>query len=524
MKRSITNILWIASFLLTGTIIISSCDTDLNLTDPSFRTNDTYFQNSNELLTGTNAIYSQLSAGQLLGREWFFLQDLRSDEVAAGGGQLEAPRRQLLIGSDSPTNNVMNDVWNGLYNVIHRANVVITNAPNVEDSPNLRDRLVAEAKFLRGWAYFELVSLWGPVPIYTEPVEEPSQFQPRAPADEVYTQIITDLEDAAEVLPESYANADRGRATWGAAKAMLGRVYMQRLDFETAKTHLQEVIDSDLYSLVDNYEDNFREETEFNEESIFEVVFIDKGDDAFNWGYTGDGANGAQSTARAQEYNPLAWRNLIPSNAYLNNFEHTETGAAETDPRLGFSVYMTGDTFNDGEDMLTDAMQNGNASQFHGESIKASWRKYMLLYKLSHDEAACDCLFRGNNHRVIRYAEVLLNMAECQNELGIIDGPEGALSYINQVRTRPSVDMPEYPTAQYPADTKEDVVEILMHERMAELGAEEIRNRDLLRWTELGYFSSYPRPGEVLLAIPQSEIDNNPELGSGDINPQNPGY
>src|SRR5699024_1345212 len=160
----------------------------------------------------------------------------------------------------------------------------------------------------------------------------------------------------------------------------------------------------------------------------------------------------AQTTARAQEYNPVAWRNLIPSDAYINNFEHTETGAAKTDPRLGFSVHMGGDTFNDGDDTLTDAMQNGNTSQFHGETITASWRKYMLLYKLSYDDAACDCVFRGNNHRLIRYAEVLLNMAECENETDNI--PE-ALSYLNEVRARASVDMPEYPTPQYPADTKE---------------------------------------------------------------------
>ncbi|SHE37759.1 Starch-binding associating with outer membrane [Fodinibius roseus] len=524
MKGYISHILWTVSVLLMGTMIISSCDTDLDLTNPSYQTPENYFQNSDELQAATNAIYSNVSAAQLFAREWFFLHDLRSDEVASGGGHLEAPRRQLLIGAGTPTNNVMNDVWNGLYNVINRANVVIQNASNVEDNPSLRDRLVGEARFLRGWAYYELASLWGPVPIYTEVINNPEQFQPRVPVEKVYSQAVSDLEAAAAVLPETYPDEDRGRVTWGAAKAMLGRVFMQQLDFETAKSHLQEVVDSGIYSLTDNYFDNFKEETEFNEESIFEVVFIDKGDDAFNWGYTGDGANDPQSTARAQEYNPVAWRNLIPSATYVNNFEYEPAGAAKTDPRLGMSVYKTGDTFNGGTEVLTADMQNGNTTMFHGEEIKMSWRKYTLLYKLSSDEAGN--VFRGNNHRVIRYAEVLLNMAECENETGNIPA---ALDYLNRVRNRASVDMPEYPTAQYPANNKMDVVEIIMHERMSELGGEEIRNRDILRWRELGYFDEDPLPyfeegRDELLPIPSTEINNNPELDAEGISPQNPGY
>lgn len=523
MKRFRLYTILTVCLLVTGAAVFS-CERDLDLTDPSFQTTDNYYKDSDELLAGTNAIYSSLHSGQLVGREWFFLHDLRSDEVAAGGGQLEVPRRQILVGSVSPDNAVMNDVWNGLYTVIHRSNVVIDNGPNVEDNAELRDRLVAEAKFLRGWAYFELVSLWGPVPLYTSVVEGPDQFQARAPEEQVYNLITSDLEEAAGALPASYPNEDRGRVTRGAANAMLGRVYMQQLDFATAKTHLQEVINSGQYSLVDDYLDNFKEETEFNEESIFEVAFIDKGDDAFNWGYTGDGANEAQSTSRSQEYNPVAWRNLIPSNKYLNNFEHTDTGAEKTDPRLGMSVYMTGDTFNGGQETLTAAMQNGNASQLHGETIKISWQKYMLLYKLGSDEA--QNVFRGNNHRMIRYAEVLLNMAECENEEGNISA---ALGYLNQIRNRPSVDMPEYPTSQYPANSKEDVINIIMHEKMAELGDEELRNRDILRWRELGYFDEDPLPYfdegiDELLPIPASEINNNPELGSGDIPAQNPGY
>ncbi len=89
-----------------------------------------------------------------------------------------------------------------------------------------------------------------------------------------------------------------------------------------------------VYKLMDNYLDNFDEEHEFNAESIFEAVFFDRGDNNFNWGYTGDDQPNAQpqSTVRNQEYSPIAWRNLIPSNRLLNEFENTATGAAKTDP------------------------------------------------------------------------------------------------------------------------------------------------------------------------------------------------
>ena len=163
--------------LLTVVTIIA-CEKQLNKTNKSYPTLETYFKNSDELQKGTNAIYSIFHSAQLIAREWFFLHDLRSDDVAAGGSQLELPRRQMLNGNATPDNTVLGDVWKGLYTVIHRANTVIFYAGGVTDNPTLRDRCVAEAKFFRGWAYFELVSLWGPVPLYMQPVPDGSQVQP----------------------------------------------------------------------------------------------------------------------------------------------------------------------------------------------------------------------------------------------------------------------------------------------------------------------------------------------------------
>ncbi len=514
---------------LTGaammTIAIVACDKNLNKTDPNAVTVDQYFKTAAELQSGTNAIYSILHGGNLVGREWFFVHDTRSDEVAAGGAQLEVPRAQLLNGVHDPNNAVMVSVWDALYQLIHRANTVISNGPNVTDNTPLRDRCVGEAKFLRAWAYFELVSQWGGVPINTAPVASPDAYQPRSKEDDVYAFIIKDLQDAATALP-AQSGTDKGRATNAAANALLGRVLMQKGDYAGAKTALLKVTG---YSLTSRYLDNFEIETEFNAESIFEAIFEDKGTNDFNWGGNGigDGSAAIQTTVRNQEYCPVAWRNLIPSNKFLNEFENTATGATKTDPRYKFSVYETGDLFNNGAETLTDALQNGNSSVVNGVTKKVSWRKFMLIYRESSSAASFHP--GGNNQRMIRYADVLLMLAECENETSNISG---AVGYLNQIRARPSVAMPPYPTAQYPVTTKDQVTKAIMHERMVELGDEEVRNIDILRWRKKGYYPTVvPEPlsyftanKQELLPIPQSEIDNNPRLGSGSVPKQNPGY
>ena len=120
------------------------------------------------------------------------------------------------------------------------------------------------------------------------------------------------------------AGTDKGRITNAAANFMLGRVLMQKGDYAGAKAALLKIPNAgaDGYSLQNRYLDNFEEETEFNNESIFEAVFFDKGNNDYNWGGNGvgDGPSANQTTVRNQEYNPVAWRNLIPSNKLINEF------------------------------------------------------------------------------------------------------------------------------------------------------------------------------------------------------------
>lgn len=495
---------------------VSCAEEDLNKLNPNQLVPETFYKNEEELRAGVNSIYATLQSTQLYSREMWFLHDLRSDDNVSGGGQLETPRNQLLIGTHDPANAVMSNVWSGLYQVILRSNIVINNAPNAQDiDSDVRDRIVGEALFGRGFAYYQLGTLWGGVPIFTEFATAFDDTKARSTQEETLEQAISDLQAAANSLPAK-SETDPGRFTSGAANAMLGRAHMFMGDYSAAKTALERVVNSGEYSLVDEYDDNFQEENEFNSESILEIGYADIGQ--FNWNPTGDNL-GNEGSVRSQEYSAIGWRNLIPSPSLLEEFERPENGAEKRDPRMDKSFYFTGDTFNNGESVVTAEAQRGNAVMFDGEEQKVSWRKYSIMYKLDPGGYR----ITGINHRIIRYAEVLINLAECELETG---NQQAAIDYLNQVRARPSVDMPPYPTANYPVDSEEEVMRAIIHEKRVEHASEQIRNIDIIRWRKEGKLDKEPLDYFVegkyeLLPIPQGEIDNNPDITDSD---QNPGY
>jgi len=511
MKRTVLTI-------LAGIICLTACDEgDLTKQNPNQLVLDTFYVNEDELSSGVNAIYARMVSTSLFSREYWFLHDLRGDDNTSGGGQLETARNQLLIGSHDVANAVMTNVWLGIYQLIHRANIIIENGPETADiSEEARSQLIAEAKCARGWAYYELGTLWGGAPIYTDVADALSEVNPRATQAEVLAQATRDLEEAAADLAPQSATTDLGRFTQGAAWALLGRVHMFNGEYDRAKTVLENIVNSGEYALVDEYDDNFQEEAEFNSESIWEISFADVGN--FNWDRTGDGIGNEQSV-RSQEYSAIGWRNLIPSPELLDEFERPEKGDEKRDPRLDKSFYFTGDLFNNGTDTLSADAQRGNALTFNGEEQKVSWRKYSIMYKVNPG----GFLLSAINHRVIRYAEVLLNLAECEVEVGT---EAQAIAYLNMVRARPSVDMPPYPTANYPVDSREEIIRAIIHEKRVEMSSEQIRNRDIIRWRKEGKLAEEPlayfTPNKFeLLPIPQDEINNNPLINQAD---QNPGY
>ena len=507
MKRQYYNKI-IIGLMILGSML--ACDTELDKDNPNNVLVEFYYSNTNELTAAVNATYAVLQDPQLVSREWFFVNDLRSDDMAAGGGQLETPRYQLLIGTNDASNFVASQFWIGLYGVIHRANAIIEFGPEAvttsASDESLRAERIGEAKFLRAWAYYELVSIWGSVPLYEETVKSVNDSKGLAPIDDIYNSIFTNLTDAITILP--VIQSDIGRATKGSARALLAKAYMQMGDYSNARTQLNDLINSpdNPYRLVDNFNDNFMEETEYNPESVFEVAFRDANGN-YGWGYNQGDLQGVETTVHNQEINPTTWGNLIPSLSLIREFE-------PTDPRYKFTFYEVGDMVANGP--LSESSFNIASSTINGVTKKVGWRKHTILYKNTSSYYPS-----GNNERVIRYAEVLLMMAESVNETGGTQAE--VLSYLNTLRARPSVDMPLYGTAEmnatFPVATKDDRFRAIVHEKRVELAGEQIRNKDILRWRKQGKLGliggepiSYYTPSFEFLPIPQQEADNNPNI------------
>ncbi len=501
-------------------LIAISCGEDVLIKDNNNKqTTSTYFKTIDELSSAVNGIYAVLQSNNLGGREWFFLHDLRSDEMATGGGQLETPRNQLLIGTHDAGNAVLTAVWTGSYRLILRANAVINLGPEADIlETDLRDRLIGEAKFLRAWQYFQLYGFWGAVPVYETFATSIDGSQPRATLAEVKALIVSDLNDAIASLPSSYSGNDMGRASKIAAQALLAKVYMFDGQYTEAKPLLESVIAvgeaaAGGTALTDEYFDNFTEEAEYNKESIWEISYTSNGN--YSWDADGNDYGPNESWIHSQEYSAIGWRNLIPSDKLLGEFE-------DGDPRLNDNFYFTGDEYGDPSSpkILTDGDQRGNSSVFKGVTQKISWKKYSVMYKLD-PGGYYDMI--GINDRVMRYADMYLLLAECENEVG---SSTKALEYLNKTRIRPSVNMPEYPTSSYPTGTKDEIMKAIMHERMVELAGEQQRNFDILRWRKNGKFTSEPisyfqANKYELLPIPLSEVDANANISQAD---QNPGY
>jgi starch-binding outer membrane protein, SusD/RagB family len=507
MKRKL-----ILSLMGVMAFTFSCNDSVLDKENPNEFTPDSFYKNGTQIVGAVNGVYSSLQSLDLFCREYFFLHDLRGDDVAAGGGQLETHRAQLLNGTHDPSNGVLSQVWRGWYRLIHQANQVVENAPKATENvtDELKKRVEGEARFLRSLAYFDLVVVFGGVPLMETYAKAIGEDKPRSSEEEVYTFIISDLETAISYLPAkgTYDANNVGRASKEAAQNLLARVYMQRGEYNKAKPLLESIITGGAFSAWKNisYIENFREENEFNAESLFEVAFT-LANGGSSWDASGQGTS-TEVTFRGQEYGPTAWRNLIPSTSLLNEYEKVTKGDAKDDPRYSQSFYFIGDKYFNDTKTITD---------MQGSDPKISWKKYQNIYKAETEDQRS-----GINMRVMRFTEVLLNMAECENALG---NDPAAIGYLNEVRSRVGVAMPAYPTANYLVNSPAQVFRAIVHERRVELAGEQIRNRDILRWRKLGKLPaepiSYFTAKQALAPIPLQEINSNSQISQGD---QNPGY
>jgi len=503
-------------YIATGVLcvlLLASCDDDFLIeTNPNAPTTATFWQTEEDAVKATNAVYEGLTYEGMYMRMMHAYQDIRADDATADSpwGELIAPGNFTIAATGAAPAWIWRDAYHGVY----RANQVIAYVPDIDMDTALRERLVGEAKFLRGFFYFHLVKMFNRVPLILEPAESPEDYQqPQAAPEEVWNQVIQDLQEAQAVLPQSYTQ-DVGRATWGAATAYLGVAYLFNQRWADADAEFRKIIDSGLYRLVDDPRDNGGYENENNEESIFEIQFSrDVGGTENGW--AGPPApTWGETHARSITYAPVGfgWADVIPSQGLYETFLEEKTVDGEDDPRLHATMFYNtpGMTIygNDFQEFYAD-----NPDQIF-------WRKYESDIPGGSEIDARS----GINIRIMRYADVLLMYAETQNELG---NTAAAARYIQQVRDRANLPDRE---AEFAALSQDAMRDRIAHERFLELAGEGKRFDDVRRWGWLedpqkldllcsndAEFCGFA-PGDEWLPIPQAELDTNPLLQ------QNPGY
>lgn len=493
-----TRIIFSFVLLITTAVIINACnDDDLELVNPNGLSPETFFKTEAQVQSSVNAVYSNLQTGGLYSRHMFFSQDNMSHENS-GNPQLEADKKQYIDFSFDSSHGPIADYWESCFRGINKANFVIGNEESINAiddallSPTLKQKFIGEAKFMRALYYFLLVTRFGDIPLISE-IPTTTAGIGKSSSDAIYDLIISDLQSASTTLLDKGVEAN-GRATKGAAIAMLGKVYLFRNEHALALAEFNKLVG---YSLEPNYFDNFQEETEHGVESIFEIEYDDALGTSAQWNSQVTGAGPNEATFRGQEYGFNDWFNVFPSDDLLDEYEAGDTRYAD-------NFYSVGDTFAGGSLTVTAGDLTAGAQR------RAGWKKYQNYYKDSNEDTES-----GINFKYLRYADVLLMMAECENEVGTQDN---AVDYINEVRERAS--LPDLPTGL----SKTAVFDAIVHERKVELAGEQVRFNDILRWgiasTELAG-TNFQSGKNELWPIPDREISSNEAVTAAD---QNPGY
>lgn len=494
-------------------LFIAGCDTGLDIENPNAITSESFWNNEDDALEGVNAIYSTTHRGGI-SRWMLFYYIVRSDE-----GRSTSPATDIVNNMDQfiiTDYNYGNAyfIWNDLYVGIFRANQVISSVPEIEMDENLRNRIVGEAKFLRGMFYYYLATLWGNVPVMLEP-SSPGDKPATSSIAEVWRQIETDLTEAAESLPVTYPDpTDLGRATRGAAYTLLAKAYMQQGKYAEALEPLEWMVEGEgasVYDLTENYRDNFMVTTENNIESVFEWQFAENPTET-----TDDDVatvNHNYGTSIAQFFGPsgIGWSDGEANRWVTREFLNENTVDDERDPRLAAS-FLYDSTDVRGPD-FTMIYGQTFTQRFGTENTRVWFRKFQ------NDHWKNEEGYRSpNNWRFLRYADVLLMYAECLNAEG---QTATAYQHVDRVRMRANL----APLSDVkPGLDQEAFLEQLKHERLLELSGEGHRWSDLARWGDLGPqlagrdpgFANFQVGKHELLPIPTQEIDINPNLSQNE--------
>jgi len=446
---------------------------------------DTYFRTKDDALQAVNTAYRSLLINNTNNNYYWVLGTVASDDAIAGGDGSRPGINEIDIMGHTASTQELNDLWKLNYAGIVQANTVIEKTPLIEAEQEFKDRVVGEALFLRSYYHFVLAQVFGNVPLIIT-IQAPDEvLVPRTAQATVFAQVASDCALAASMLPISYGAADVGRATKGAALALKAKAYLYLKEYNSVVSTVAEIKALGIYALQANYQDNFLDSTQNNSESVWEIQHTNL-------------ELGVGNSLNQQ------WTSKKVPDGY---------GFAEVDTSFQ-------KTFEPGDPRITFTIARKNEDYF-GVTYKASFsstgsspRKY--LQPVSEVTQKSD---GGINYTNIRYAEVLLWEAEALAELG---QTSEALAPLEEVRARARAQAAD-PSTTLPAITttdKQQLIDIIRHERRVELGFEMHRFFDLVRWGIAGQvIPNFTVGKNEVFPIPQTELDLNPNLL-----PQNNGY
>jgi len=456
-------------------------DEYLDVEQPNRVKADAFFTTQEDAMIATNAIYSSLRSWENSAFPAQYVFGVPADDVEKGSNPgdasfINAYDQFTFTASDGGVEGY----WIGQWQFVNRCNQVITNVPAINMDGALKNRLIAEAKMLRAYFYFNLVRIYGGVPIFDGLPADKNYNIPRNSVDEVYNFIISDLTAAAGVLPQSYDAANLGRVTKGAALGLLSKVYLYKKDWQKAYDTSNQVIALG-YSLDPDFNHLFRPAGEFGSESVFEVNC----ECSAQFG-------GSQYAEVQGVRNQFGWGFFTPTQALENAFE-------SGDIRKELTILREGETTPEGDLIKKGDPQAGNA-----------WNQKVYVPTSLNNNA---CGYGSiQNIRILRFAEILLINAEAANELG---NTSVAITNLNKVRTRASL-------PGTTASTQSALRTAIWHERRVELAMEGDRFVDLVRTgqaaTVLAPYGFKSNKNEVF-PIPLNSINQ-----SNGVLTQNPGY
>jgi starch-binding outer membrane protein, SusD/RagB family len=484
-------------FLISMTIVFASCEEFLDRNPISDLTTDNAYETRSHAEAALTGAYDALQQEYYIWDNVIF-SDIISDNYYAGGDNAEIFSVDYL--TITPVNGRLFNNWSQIYSGIARANIVLKKVPDVTDAKidegNRRNQILGEASFLRAYGYFQLVTLWGGVPLVTEPVTTPDPSaaqQLRNTEDEVYAQIIRDLEFAIENLPDTYgsdASVNKARATKGAANALMAKVYAQKSDRANNYAKVVEYCDAVInspagYAMLTEFDQLFDGSHYNNSESILEVQFV--GSTEANWG---------PQMVLPPSISGDTWRKFVtPTHSLIDAFD-TEGDEIRKNSSVLFE-HIT-----QWKDEYWTAVNDSNVPFAYKWKSANGWAS-------------------TNRQYLLRLADIILLKAEALNEQNQVE-----LARVEIDRVRDRVDLG--PT---PATNQAEMRLAIENERRLELVQEGQRWNDLKRSgraievmnnlhdvnQNTGAVVNYNmNTNKLLLPIPQSERNRNLLLGQND--------